>query len=78
MLGQIGGVAFIDAAQVWDPVPIGDQPVADLPQSQTALTYGWGPRFLLFGLPIKIDYAWEYRETGPHPKNWYLTIGLDF
>ncbi|MCH7574565.1 MAG: PD40 domain-containing protein [Candidatus Marinimicrobia bacterium] len=78
MLGQIGGVAFIDAAQVWDPVPIGDQPEDDLPKTQTALTYGWGPRFLLFGLPIKIDYAWEYRATGPHPKNWYFTIGLDF
>ena len=76
MLGQIGGVAFLDAGQVWNPVAIGSQTEAN--PIRTALTYGWGPRFLLFGLPIKVDYAWEYRPNLPDPQNWYLTIGLDF
>ncbi|MCH8328759.1 MAG: hypothetical protein IID15_09610, partial [Candidatus Marinimicrobia bacterium] len=51
MLGQIGGVAFLDAGQVWNPVTIGNQTEAN--PIHTALTYGWGPRFLIFGLPIK-------------------------
>ncbi|UCD37105.1 MAG: PD40 domain-containing protein [Fidelibacterota bacterium] len=70
ILGQLGGVLFIDAATVWDS-STGDQ--------SGVITYGWGPRFLLFGLPFQLDFARPYKSPdGDRSRNWYLTIGLDF
>ncbi|MCK4577786.1 MAG: PD40 domain-containing protein [Candidatus Marinimicrobia bacterium] len=69
MLGQIGGVLFVDSGAAWDE---GDRP-------KGILTYGWGPRFILFGLPLQLDYATQYKpDPGDPAKHWYLTIGLDF
>ncbi|MEE9464444.1 MAG: hypothetical protein V3W14_02565, partial [Candidatus Neomarinimicrobiota bacterium] len=43
------------------------------------ITYGWGPRFILFGLPIQLDYAYQVKPPpGEKRRHWYLTIGLDF
>ena len=44
------------------------------------MTYGFGPRFIFFGMPWQLDYAWQYN---PHlgtisSRSWYLSIGLDF
>ena len=43
------------------------------------LTYGWGPRFILLGLPIQLDFAYQLnpKPEGKH-HHWYLTIGLDY
>ncbi len=69
MLGQLGGVLFIDAGAAWN----------DLEKDMNyAITYGWGPRFILFGLPFQLDYAWEHKPNRKNPSHWYLTIGLDF
>ena len=44
------------------------------------MSYGIGPRFILFGMPWKLDYAWQYspHEGRISDKKWYLTIGFDF
>ncbi|MBA7610684.1 MAG: BamA/TamA family outer membrane protein [Calditrichaeota bacterium] len=70
VLGQLGGVLFIDAGMAWN----------DLNKDMNhAITYGWGPRFILFGLPFQLDFAWPYKPPdGDTSRNWYLTIGLDF
>ncbi len=70
LLGQLGGVLFIDAGAAWD---------ATTGKMTQAITYGWGPRFILFGLPFQLDFAWPYKPAdGDTASNWYLTIGLDF
>ncbi len=74
-IGQLGGVAFVDAGQVWDTVPI---PFVEPAVIKSSLTYGWGPRFILFGLPVQVDFARQYQAEGPHIKSWYVTLGLDF
>lgn len=74
MLGQLGGVIFSDYGAAWGE---GVDVTGNL-QFYDVLTYGWGPRFILFGLPLQLDYAWEYKKNLPDPKHWYLTIGLDF
>ncbi|MCH7520502.1 MAG: PD40 domain-containing protein [Candidatus Marinimicrobia bacterium] len=77
MLGQLSGVLFVDAGTVWDAN--GTDTVGSGPSQQSILTYGWGPRFILFGLPIQLDYAWQYKPPpGEGGRNWYLTIGFDF
>ena len=44
------------------------------------MSYGIGPRFILFGMPWKLDYAWQYDpyEGKKSDRKWYITIGLDF
>jgi len=44
------------------------------------MSYGFGPRFILFGMPWKLDYAWQYDpyQGKKSDKNWYITIGFDF
>ena len=77
MLGQIGGVVFIDYAVAWGNVIDTDYNLSN--QKQTALTYGWGPRFILLGLPFQLDYAYQADPPEGDPKkHWYLTVGLDF
>ncbi|MEE9162687.1 MAG: BamA/TamA family outer membrane protein, partial [Candidatus Neomarinimicrobiota bacterium] len=72
MLGQLGGVVFVDAGTAWNSLD-------ETPRWQRVITYGWGPRFLLFGLPFQLDFAWPYKPLdGDKSRNWYLTIGTDF
>ncbi|MFC1543515.1 peptidase MA family metallohydrolase [Candidatus Neomarinimicrobiota bacterium] len=73
MLGQLGGVLFIDAGATWN----------DNDRKATGvITYGWGPRFMLFGIPFQLDFARPYRYYNlpdtDRSRNWYLTIGTDF
>ena len=77
MLGQLSGVLFIDASTVW--AADGKGLTGTDRSKQSILTYGWGPRFVLFGLPLQLDYAWQYKPPqGEEGRNWYLTIGFDF
>jgi len=70
MLGQLGGVLFVDAGMAWNGLN---------KDVNYAITYGWGPRFVLFGLPFQLDFAWPYKTPDNDTnRNWYLTIGLDF
>jgi outer membrane protein assembly factor BamA len=73
VLGQLGGVLFIDAGAVWSN-PGG--------QMTGVITYGWGPRFILFGLPFQLDFARPYKYYNlpdkDRSRHWYLTIGTDF
>ena len=43
------------------------------------MSYGWGPRFILLGLPFQVNYAWQYNPlTGVSSNRIYeITIGLD-
>ncbi len=73
VLGQLGGVLFIDAGAVWSD-PGG--------QMTGVITYGWGPRFIIFGLPFQLDFARPYKYYNlpdkDRSRHWYLTIGTDF
>jgi outer membrane protein assembly factor BamA len=71
ILGQLSGVAFIDAGFVWDE---------STSRTDHIITYGWGPRFIFLGLPFQLDYAWPFNhpEGEDRSRHWYLTIGLDF
>jgi len=69
ILGQLGGVLFVDAGAVWD---------SSGEKMDQIMTYGWGPRFILLGLPFQLDYGWQYNPSGKDVSHWYLTIGTDF
>ena len=81
VLGQLGGVLFADAGIAW----VGSEESGfsayrfGKANPKGILTYGWGPRFILLGLPIQLDFAYQ---LNPKPEgqrsHWYLTIGLDY
>ncbi len=83
MLGQLGGVLFVDFGAAWnagdDMHTVFTSLLTDGLDSQySTLTYGWGPRFIFLGLPFQLDYAWQRNPFGKDSHNWYLTIGTDF
>ena len=43
-------------------------------------TFGFGPRFILLGMPWQIDFAWQYNPITNElsSRRWYVSIGLDF
>ena len=43
------------------------------------MTYGWGPRFILAGLPWQLNYSWSYNPFTKKQGNrhWEVTIGFD-
>ena len=43
-------------------------------------TFGFGPRFILLGMPWQIDFAWQYNPIIHEfsSRRWYISIGLDF
>ena len=43
------------------------------------MSYGWGPRFIFLGLPIKLNYAWQYNPITKAKSNrrYEVTIGID-
>ena len=43
------------------------------------MSYGWGPRFILLGLPLQINYAWQYNPITKKTsqQRYEITIGLD-
>jgi outer membrane protein assembly factor BamA len=84
VLGQLGGVLFVDAGTAWVSESKSneiDSGVSSLGEAKPRgiLTYGWGPRFILLGLPIQLDFAYQYNPPSGEKRNhWYLTIGLDY
>ena len=79
ILGQLSGVAFIDAGFIWKKADDWFDTEARIGADQI-ITYGWGPRFIFLGLPFQLDYAWvlDPPRGGDRERHWYLTIGLDF
>ena len=43
-------------------------------------TFGFGPRFILLGMPWQVDFAWQYNPITYNfsSRRWYISIGLDF
>ena len=93
-LGQIFGVFFVDVGVAWnDEFPKysdesswinPSQPLSTICNEDDCsgwlMSYGFGPRFIMFGMPWKLDYAWQYN---PHKgkisnRKWYISIGFDF
>ena len=85
-LGQLFGVIFIDVGVVWNDdffsMPdFSNKNNWDANQSTGwIMSYGFGPRFTLFGMPWKLDYAWQYNpyKGTISDRKWYLSIGLDY
>ncbi len=84
VLGQLGGVLFADAGIAWvsesksNEIDSGVNALGKT-KPRGILTYGWGPRFILFGLPIQLDFAYQLKPKPEGKRNhWYLTIGLDY
>ena len=84
-LGQINGVLFTDFGVAWnDKYP--EFRERSSWESNTndhtgwLMSYGFGPRFIFFGLPWQLDFAWQYNPFRGtiSDRKWYLTIGLDF
>ncbi len=78
--GQINGVIFTDIGAAWSgkSPDFWDGESWNSNPKDFVWTYGFGPRFILFGLPIKLDYAWEYIPNQKSERMWYVSIGLDF
>ena len=85
-LGQLFGVIFIDVGVVWNDdffsMPdFSNKNNWDANQSTGwIMSYGFGPRFTLFGMPWKLDYAWQYNPYKGRisSRRWYLSIGFDY
>ena len=82
-LGQIYGVLFIDAGVTWDnrfPSFSNQNNWNQLSNEGWIMSCGIGPRFYLFGMPWKLDYAWQYNpyEGIISDRKWYLSVGYDF
>ncbi|MBI64888.1 MAG: hypothetical protein CMG64_01150 [Candidatus Marinimicrobia bacterium] len=85
-LGQLFGVIFVDVGVVWndDFFSMPDFSNANNwdPTQSTGwiMSYGLGPRFTLFGMPWKLDYAWQYNpyKGKISSRRWYLSIGFDY
>ena len=43
------------------------------------MSYGWGPRVIILGLPLQVHYSWQYnpftKKRGD--RRWEVTIGFD-
>ena len=82
-LGQLFGVMFIDMGVAWDNhfPSFSNRESWNLNNNVGwVMSYGIGPRFILFGMPWQLDYAWQYNpyEGRISSDKWYLSIGLDF
>ena len=85
-LGQIFGVIFIDTGVVWNDHLTSIPDFSDKDNWEIddpvgwIMSFGFGPRFTLFGMPWKLDYAWQYNPYRGQisSRKWYLSIGFDF
>jgi len=82
-VGQIFGVLFVDVGVAWnDNFPsFSTKSSWNLDENVGwIMSYGFGPRFILFGMPWKLDYAWQYNPYDGEISSdrWYLSIGFDF
>ena len=88
-IGQINGILFVDIGVTWDnstkfPSFQDEQNwFVDannfIPDNGWVMSYGWGPRFILLGMPIKLNYAWQYNPISKQisSRRYEVTIGVD-
>ena len=81
-LGQISAVLFSDFGFTWnDVLPKWEKEYWKETNPEGFIwTYGIGPRFIFFGLPWQLDYAWKMNpfSSASSNRSWFLTIGVDF
>lgn len=81
-LGQISAVLFSDFGFTWnDVLPKWEKEYWKETNPEGFIwTYGIGPRFIFFGLPWQLDYAWKMNpfSSANSNRSWFLTIGVDF
>ena len=87
--GQINGILFIDLGVTWN----NNENLPNISESSNwinreqdpnmrtgwVMSYGWGPRFILFGMPLKLNYAWQYNPLTKEKsdRRYEVTIGID-
>ena len=88
-VGQLNGIIFVDVGATWNKkhnIPninssenwefrqTGDNNV-----NGWIMSYGFGPRFILFGLPLQVNYAWQYNPIlkRSSSRRYEITIGFD-
>ncbi|OUW61721.1 MAG: hypothetical protein CBD58_02850 [bacterium TMED198] len=83
--GQINGVFFVDIGTSWTNnfttfFNSSSWDSVENTPSQWLMSYGYGPRFWLLGLPWKLDFAWQYNpyKGTISKREWYLSIGFDY
>ena len=88
-LGQINGIIFMDLGVAWN----NSTSIPDITRKSNwinredqngrsdgwVMSYGWGPRFIFLGLPLKINYAWQYNPITKKTsdRRYEITIGID-
>ncbi len=88
-VGQINGIIFADIGVTWD----NSQSLPDITKESNwvertpengqhhgwVMSYGWGPRFILLGMPFKLNYAWQYNPITKEKsaRRYEITIGID-
>ena len=87
--GQINGVLFLDIGVTWnnnESLPnISSQSNwtrrEEDPNKRTGwvMSYGWGPRFIFLGMPLKLNFAWQYNPITKEKsdRRYEVTIGID-
>jgi len=87
--GQINGVLFLDIGVTWnnnESLPnISSQSnwtrrEEDLTKrTGWVMSYGWGPRFIFLGMPLKLNFAWQYNPITKEKsdRRYEVTIGID-
>jgi len=85
-IGQLNAVAFIDAGVTWNNqfLSVSDKENWIARESGGSaqgwvMSYGWGPRFILLGLPFQINYAWQFNPITKQKseRRYEITIGFD-
>ena len=88
-VGQLNGIIFVDIGATWDKnhnIPnINSSENWDFRQTGDnndngwIMSYGFGPRFILFGLPFQVNYAWQYNPIlrKSSSRRYEITIGFD-
>ena len=87
-LGQINGILFMDIGVAWDsnssfPSITKYENWLNREENNNqqgwVMSYGWGPRFILLGLPFQINYAWQYNPITRvrSSRRYEITIGFD-
>ena len=87
-IGQLNAIGFIDLGVTWNK----DSDLPEISNKENwidremgggpegwVMSYGWGPRFILLGLPFKINYAWQFNPITKQKseKRYEITIGFD-
>ena len=87
-IGQLNAVTFIDMGVAWNK----DDRFPSISDTENwinredggsaqgwVMSYGWGPRFILLGLPFQINYAWQFNPITKKQseKRYEITIGFD-